>query len=281
MTYREKLQKEHPEYVKSRYAGGCRGCPYMYGYEASESCPCEKSKEIANQPASIRCTDCWDRVIPGTEEKEYENLSRDELITLIKLLEGRIEIKDRAIANYIAACEDKNTQILNLSAIGKSKDAIIEKQEKEIKVLKADNAAADIMIEERDQKIQKLEGACSAYNAEVNRLNGAVHHKNDIIEKMEHDLKRVESDRNYYKELASRPCCCKPDVIAEKDKEIERLKKSLGFEISHKDFWYDEYLRLSKKVGELVNSNQELKDALEEEKKEHAKHHGIFRIFYD
>ena len=37
MTYREKLQQEHPEYVSDGYAGGCKGCPKGYGYGPEET----------------------------------------------------------------------------------------------------------------------------------------------------------------------------------------------------------------------------------------------------
>lgn len=33
MTYREKLQREHPECVEDFYIGGCKNCPENYGYE--------------------------------------------------------------------------------------------------------------------------------------------------------------------------------------------------------------------------------------------------------
>lgn len=32
MTYREKLEKEHPEAIIDHVYGGCAGCPSTYGY---------------------------------------------------------------------------------------------------------------------------------------------------------------------------------------------------------------------------------------------------------
>lgn len=130
MTYREKLQKENPKKVSPEAIGGCVGCPHAYGYETYQQRPCA-SKEIAEQPSEIRCTNCWNRVIPGTEEKEYENMSRDELITIIKLLEGRIDTKSELIARYTAACTDKNEKIKELE----DKVAELEKKNKEIERL--------------------------------------------------------------------------------------------------------------------------------------------------
>lgn len=64
MTFREKLQIEHPEEIESVYSGGYLGCPSAYGYEIG--CPyCRDS--ITTEDI---CTKCWDREIPGTEPTE-------------------------------------------------------------------------------------------------------------------------------------------------------------------------------------------------------------------
>ena len=62
MTYREKLQKEHPGCINEYSLGGCDGCPYEYEYEKKKEEICEVSDE--------KCRKCWDREIPGTEEKK-------------------------------------------------------------------------------------------------------------------------------------------------------------------------------------------------------------------
>lgn len=67
MTYREKLQIEHPESIKTYCLGGCDGCPGDYGYEIKKSCIGASKK---------KCRKCWDREIPGTEVKE---MTRDDL----------------------------------------------------------------------------------------------------------------------------------------------------------------------------------------------------------
>lgn len=59
MTCREKLSKEHPEGIDTRWIGGCHNCPEDYGYlDEPEWC------------CLTKCDECWNREIPGTEEKE-------------------------------------------------------------------------------------------------------------------------------------------------------------------------------------------------------------------
>lgn len=195
MTYIEKLQKEHPEKVNKGFIGGCNGCPSGVGYgpeDLSDGCI----------PNEVKCAACWNKVIPGTEEKEYENMSRDELITIIKLLEGRIDTKSELIARYTVACTDKNEKIKeledkvaelekknetysNVCNIYKSKDAIIKKQEAGLEALRHDlHVAYDDINDLRDekkeleQKIINLEGACSAKNEEIVRLEKDVENLN-------------------------------------------------------------------------------------------------------
>lgn len=58
MTCREKLKIEHPEFINSRYYGGCRGCPITYGYLPKSKCLC------CGDHGMIRgktCTKCWDQ----------------------------------------------------------------------------------------------------------------------------------------------------------------------------------------------------------------------------
>lgn len=54
MTFRDKLQQDHPEYDEAE-----RFCPRQFGYEAGEPCKC----------SDLTCGKCWDREIPGTEPK--------------------------------------------------------------------------------------------------------------------------------------------------------------------------------------------------------------------
>lgn len=63
MTFKEKLQIEHPERIDPYDWGGCMGCPYEYDYENNEASPCHDGTAIT--PAL--CTECWNREMP--EEK--------------------------------------------------------------------------------------------------------------------------------------------------------------------------------------------------------------------
>lgn len=62
-TYRQLLQREHPEYVGSRqeFVGGCMGCPSTYGYAPENSACLGTGGIVENQ-----CAACWDRMVPGS-----------------------------------------------------------------------------------------------------------------------------------------------------------------------------------------------------------------------
>lgn len=74
MTCREKLAMEQPNKIDEKWGGGCFACPHDYGY-LTRPCDC-----------SIGCDECWDREIPGTEEKRggstmnkiVERIGKDE-----------------------------------------------------------------------------------------------------------------------------------------------------------------------------------------------------------
>lgn len=68
MTCREKLMKEHPDYISDSYMGGCRDCPSSYGYLHDPDRYC--------YPTETTCRDCWDREIP--ENKEETNMNPNE-----------------------------------------------------------------------------------------------------------------------------------------------------------------------------------------------------------
>lgn len=76
MTYREKLQKEHPEAISNQWKGGCYGCPFGHGYCNYEDTMCGKG--IPGGYDEQKCTRCWDQIIPGTEEKKTKRLPPEE-----------------------------------------------------------------------------------------------------------------------------------------------------------------------------------------------------------
>lgn len=112
MTFREKLAMEHPDSVDPGYTGGCEGCPHGWGYEEYAYINCNGGYLNKN-----RCRECWDRVIPGTEnEKENKTMentkkTKAELIEEINGLKKEVEKLDRykkyeETANEIAALKE-------------------------------------------------------------------------------------------------------------------------------------------------------------------------------
>lgn len=65
MTFRERVQKEHPVAMDDRFFGGVYGCPCNYGYEELKSCTDYDKPEF--------CRKCWDREMP-----ESSGLSANE-----------------------------------------------------------------------------------------------------------------------------------------------------------------------------------------------------------
>lgn len=70
-TFRELLVLEHPDKVDARFIGGCAGCPEEYGYEPGNGteCLCEKNWNTKKSVPQI-CTECWDRIVPGSEVRD-------------------------------------------------------------------------------------------------------------------------------------------------------------------------------------------------------------------
>ncbi len=98
MTFKEKLEQEHPEKVCTDAMGGCYGCPSDFGYEDDNGCKrnCDDKK----------CTKCWNREIPVpmTAEEVWEIAKRIVLPASdsgsLKASELR-EIFDSDIETYI------------------------------------------------------------------------------------------------------------------------------------------------------------------------------------
>lgn len=77
MTFREKLQQEHPEKCNDCAIGGCDNCPSTYGYEPPKGKDgediCEEFYNAYDNEDAL-CTKCWDREIPEAEPEKGEVL---------------------------------------------------------------------------------------------------------------------------------------------------------------------------------------------------------------
>lgn len=78
MTFREKLKAEHKEYTGGSFKGGCRGCPYVYGYEPKMN---ELCKGHNDRTTDADCAACWDREMPNTQEQNTIMQSETEMST--------------------------------------------------------------------------------------------------------------------------------------------------------------------------------------------------------
>ena len=67
MTCREKLKIEHPGSINPFSFGGCRGCPYNYGYLPLSKRLCGGNYRGFNHET---CTKCWDQEVEEVEEPE-------------------------------------------------------------------------------------------------------------------------------------------------------------------------------------------------------------------
>lgn len=90
MTFKEKLQKEHPEEVGAQFIGGCNRCPDDYGYEEYARCS-ERLPEFVGDD-SRRCRACWNRTIPGTEKPKTFNFKPEGLNALIERVATKKDI---------------------------------------------------------------------------------------------------------------------------------------------------------------------------------------------
>ena len=91
MTYKEKLQKEHPEKVNESFLGGCSGCPDGYDYCLRSETLCPKMRIGSYE----RCAECWNREIPSTEDKKTESLRY-----IHDLIEDAMKKKDRYVTIF-------------------------------------------------------------------------------------------------------------------------------------------------------------------------------------
>ena len=119
MTYKERLQKEHPEFIDERYRGGCLGCPKTHGFENYEGC-----HAIMNGRDKITeedCEACWNREVatpavyiagPITGVKDYREKFAKAEVELIK--NGYIPLNP---ARNPAGLTNEQYMLMNVTAI--------------------------------------------------------------------------------------------------------------------------------------------------------------------
>lgn len=95
MTYREKLQMEHPDAVSPSYMGGCNKCPKSYGY-GPECC--------GNAYCFGKCFECWNK-----EYKEYKGEKEMATVNSFK--------KEDIKAGYVIRL--RNGSLRHIAPVGK------------------------------------------------------------------------------------------------------------------------------------------------------------------
>ena len=70
MTFREKIQRAHPNYVHKGYCGGVSGCPSDFDYENENESLCVGHLD----PSRKKCTKCWGREVPTTLDAKKNNV---------------------------------------------------------------------------------------------------------------------------------------------------------------------------------------------------------------
>lgn len=106
MTYKEKLQQEHPE--KFTEDGEALGCPDDYGYKDKRFCTPDDN-----------CSDCWNREMPEDEPvkdmvnhpSHYADSCSMECIDVMEMIFGKRAVCLYALINafkYAWRCKHKN-----------------------------------------------------------------------------------------------------------------------------------------------------------------------------
>ncbi len=71
MTYKERLQIEHPECIDEKEEGGCKGCPEDYGYCSKYS---DDGRKMCDDWYDSDCDQYWNEEI--SEDKMLEELEK-------------------------------------------------------------------------------------------------------------------------------------------------------------------------------------------------------------
>lgn len=121
MTFREKLEKEHPNCIDANCGGGVLGCPCSNNYKYEKGFWCGNG--IASND---KCTECWDREIPKTYEEGLQdawelahrinNMPLNEVCKMYRFPIQREEVfsavdADEALAKLKAYEEEKEIKV--------------------------------------------------------------------------------------------------------------------------------------------------------------------------
>lgn len=209
MTCREKLKIEHPTEVGSRFVGGCCGCPHHFGYlDRPKYCDPDAPKAIN------KCTKCWDREIPGTEETKEKNMELNEKFAKMTFA----ELVDTA-SSYEKEIENLREDNNRLGTMISNRENVIEN----IKVdLERKDEEIDRLIENavnKDEKISLLLKD-NQYVRDANRLSA---------EKDKEKIESLEKDVSNYRDIIA----MRDRRLDEKEADIHNLRETIEFYERH------------------------------------------------
>ena len=175
MTCREKLKIEHPSEVGSRFVGGCCGCPHHFGYlDKPKYCEPDTPKAIN------KCTKCWNREIPGTEETKEKDMELNEKFAKMTFA----ELVDTA-AGYEKEIEELNNRLSALRGSIRLKIDRINDLEETLKNVEKDVTFYTNEIDKRNQRLDEKEAK--------------IHDMQDTIDFQERHINRIEGELKLYK----------------------------------------------------------------------------------
>ena len=112
MTFREKLEKEHPDYVDDKFQGGCRNCPSTYGYDTpnNQRIAC---KDAHFHVGEYRCRACWNREIPEVDDATMEAVIEDLKNPIMTDIQEEIIDKFNAVGTPYPITSEDTRKILD------------------------------------------------------------------------------------------------------------------------------------------------------------------------
>ena len=176
MTCREKLMIEHPDNIDRESLGGCVGCPSDYGYFRDA---CSKRMYATDK----ECRMCWDREIPGTEERKFYTCTEISKMTDFE--------KNGLVARLQSDIANTDVECINLKNRLRAKDVVIDG-------LRSTNDTLEERIKMFEKNVEKLE-------KEKDDLDCVLHNK---IEELEYEIelknKNLEYENDYIDHLVKR-----------------------------------------------------------------------------